>query len=153
VTLSWVEEESMVRSAGDGPAPRRPPGRLEDEVLAVLWAGGRAMTPAEVQLDLGDRLAYTTVMSTLTRMYRKGLVARESTGRGYAYTPTVDEAVHTAEAMTELLARRHDRAGVLARFVSSLSAEDERLLQQLLRDDRDHGGEEEGEETRGQDGL
>lgn len=104
-------------------------------MLAVLWAGGRAMTPAEVQLDLGGRLAYTTVMSTLARMYRKGLVDRESTGRGYAYTPTVDEAAHTAEAMTELLARRHDRAGVLARFVSSLSAEDERVLQRLLRDD------------------
>jgi predicted transcriptional regulator len=123
------------RPTGDGTPGRRPPGMLEDEVLAVLWTGGRPMTPAEVQLDLGDRLAYTTVMSTLARLHRKGLVTRESTGRGYAYIPTIDEAAHTAQAMTELLDRRHDRAGVLARFVSSLSAEDEELLQRLLRDD------------------
>lgn len=125
----------MTPSTGDGAPARRPPGMLEDEVLAVLWSSDRPMTPAEVQLDLGDRLAYTTVMSTLTRMHRKGLVARESTGKGYAYTPTVDEAAHTAQAMSELLSRRRDRAGVLARFVSSLSAEDEEFLQRLLRDE------------------
>jgi hypothetical protein len=45
----------------------------------------------------------------------------------------VDEAAHTAEAMTELLGRRRDRAGVLTRFVSSLPPEDEALLQRLLR--------------------
>jgi predicted transcriptional regulator len=108
---------------------------LEDEVLAALWTNGRPMTPADVQLALDDRLAYTTVMSTLTRMHRKGLVSRESVKKGYAYTPTVDEASHTAQAMTDLLSRRHDRAGVLARFVSSLTPEDEELLQRLLRDD------------------
>lgn len=124
----------MNRSGGGTPR-RRAPGMLEDEVLAVLWSGGRAMTPAEVQIDLGDRLAYTTVMSTLARLHRKGLVIRESTGRGYAYTPAVDEAAHTAQAMTELLDRRRDRAGVLTRFVSSLNAEDEELLQRLLRDE------------------
>ena len=125
----------MNRPTGDGAAARRLPGMLEDEVLAVLWSSGRLMTPAEVQLDLGDRLAYTTVMSTLSRLCRKGLVIREPTGRGYAYAPTIDEASHTAQAMTELLSRRHDRAGVLTRFVSSLTSEDEQLLQRLLRDD------------------
>jgi predicted transcriptional regulator len=108
---------------------------LEDELLAVLWTSRRPMTPAEVQLELGDRLAYTTVMSTLTRMHRKGLVSRESVGKGYIYTPTVDEASHTAQAMTDLLSRRQDRAGVLARFVSSLGPEDEALLQRLLHGD------------------
>lgn len=124
----------MNRPSGDG-AVRRPPGMLEDEVLAVLWMTGRPMTPSDVQLEFKDRLAYTTVMSTLTRLYRKGLVSRESVGKGYAYTPMVDEASHTAQAMTDLLSRRRDRAGVLARFVSSLGPEDEKLLQELLRDD------------------
>lgn len=123
----------MNRSTDDGANARRPAGMLEDEVLAALWVGGRPMSPAAVQFDLGDRLAYTTVMSTLTRLYRKGLVTREPTGRGYAYTPTMDEAAYTAQAMTELLSRRHDRAGALTRFVSSLPPEDEALLQRLLR--------------------
>jgi predicted transcriptional regulator len=122
------------RPSDDSPA-RRPPGMLEDEVLAALWTGGRAMTPADVQRELDDGLAYTTVMSTLARMHRKGLVSRTSVGKGYAYLPTVDEASHTAQAMTDLLSRRHDRAGVLARFVSSLGPEDEKLLHELLRAD------------------
>jgi predicted transcriptional regulator len=121
------------RSTDDGANVRRAAGMLEDEVLAVLWVGGRPMSPAAIQVELGDRLAYTTVMSTMTRLHRKGLVTREPTGRGYAYTPTVDEAAYTAQAMTELLGRRHDRAGALTRFVSSLPPEDEALLQRLLR--------------------
>jgi predicted transcriptional regulator len=120
------------RSTDDGANVRRAAGMLEDEVLAVLWVGDRPMTPAEVQLDFADRLAYTTVMSTLTRLCRKGLVTREPTGRSHAYTPTVDEAAYTAQAMTELLGRRHDRAGALTRFVSSLPPEDEALLQRVL---------------------
>lgn len=129
----------MDRTSGDAANPRRPPGMLEDEVLAVLWALGRPATPAEVQLELGDRLAYTTVMSTLTRLHRKGLVTREPTARGgYMYAPAMDEANHTARAMTELLDRRRDRAGALTRFVSSLPPEDEALLQRLLRHKAGH---------------
>ena len=123
----------MSSPTDESPHARRPPGMLEDELLAVLWATGRPMTPADVQIYLGHRLAYTTVMSTLTRLFRKGLVTRESTGRGYAYAPAVNEADHTAQAMTDLLSRRSDRAGVLTRFISSLPPEDEALLQRLLR--------------------
>lgn len=104
-------------------------------MLVVLWSADQPMTPAEVQQGLSRRLAYTTVMSTLSRLYRKGLVTRTSRGRGYAYAAAVEEADHTALAMTELLRRRHDRAAVLSRFVSSLSAEDEALLHRLLRGD------------------
>lgn len=111
---------------------RRPPGRLEDEVLAALWVGGRPMTPAEVQSTLDGVLAYTTVMTTLARLYTKGLATRTRAGRGYVYAAAVDEAAHTAAEMSSLLARRHDRAAVLAQFVSELSADDERALRQLL---------------------
>src|SRR4051794_34765126 len=110
-----MDVDPPAKESSDSTAARRPPGMLEDEVLAVLWTSGRSMTPAQVQAPLGDKLAYTTVMSTLTRMYRKGLVAREPARKGYAYAPTVDEASHTAQAMTDLLSRRRDRAGVLAR--------------------------------------
>lgn len=99
----------------------------------MLWSSDQAMTPAEVRQALDQRLAYTTVMSTLSRLYRKGLVTRTARGRGYAYSAAVREDDHTAHAMAELLRRRNDRAAILSRFVSSLNAEDEALLQQLLR--------------------
>lgn len=114
---------------------RRPAGMLEDEVLAALWRGGRSMSAAEVRAELGGEPAYTTVMTTLARLYRKGLAGRVRRGRGYAYSASVDEAGHTAAAMNDLLRRRSDHAAVLARFVSELAPEDERLLQRLLRDD------------------
>jgi predicted transcriptional regulator len=113
-------------------ADRRPPGMLEDEVLAVLWSKPAPLTPAEVQAELGGSLAYTTIMTTLARLERKGLATRERVGRGFVYAPAVDEASHTATAMSELLSRRSDRAAVLAQFVSRLSADDEQILQQLL---------------------
>jgi predicted transcriptional regulator len=115
-------------------ADRRSPGMLEDEVLAVLWSGSEPMSPAEVQAGLGGSLAYTTVMTTLARLHRKGLATRERAGRGFVYAPAVDEASHTAEAMKDLLARRQDRAAVLAQFVSRLSPGDEQTLQRLLRE-------------------
>ena len=114
---------------------RRPAGMLEDAVLAALWQGDRPMSPADVQAVLPDTPAYTTVMTTLARLHRKGLATRTRAGRGFVYSPNVDEAGHTATAMHDLLRRRRDRAAVLARFVSDLAPEDERLLQQLLRHD------------------
>ena len=61
---------------GERPA-RRPAGGLEAEVLAALWAIGRPLTPREVQRELGGELAYTTVMTTLTRLHDKGAVDRQ----------------------------------------------------------------------------
>ena len=113
---------------------RRPAGMLEDEVLAALWQGEGPMSPAEVQSSLGDVLAYTTVMTTLARLHRKGMATRAREGRGYVYAASVDEAAHTAAAMNALLRRRRDHAAVLARFVADLAPEDERLLLSLLRE-------------------
>lgn len=114
---------------------RRPAGMLEDEVLAALWRGGRPMSPADVQGAFDGSLAYTTVMTTLARLHRKGIATRTRAGRGYVYSPSVDEASHTAAAMNDLLRRRRDHAAVLARFVSELAPEDEQLLHRLLRDE------------------
>ncbi len=67
-------------------------GALEREVLAELWTLENPTTPAAVLQALGTNLAYTTVTTILTRLWRKGLVTREEHGRGYAYAPTLTEA-------------------------------------------------------------
>jgi predicted transcriptional regulator len=116
----------------------RPRGALEREVLGCLAAAGRPLSPAEVRADLDDRLAYTTVMTTLSRLHAKGAVSREPAGRGYAYTlrggPEQAQASMTAHRMLKLLEAGDDRAGVLSRFVADLSQEDEHLLNDLLAD-------------------
>ncbi|MGN6556445.1 MAG: BlaI/MecI/CopY family transcriptional regulator [Solirubrobacterales bacterium] len=120
---------------------RRPAGALEADVLAALWAAGRPLTPAEVQEEVGGDLAYTTVMTALTRLFEKGAVKREKAGRAFAYTPVLDEAGTAAARMRELLGSGADREAVLARFVDSLSEDEERLLAELLRETRAEGTE------------
>ena len=122
--------------------PPRPRGRqrggLEREIMACLAAGARPMSPGEVRAELGDQLAYTTVMTTLSRLHAKGAVSRAPAGRGFAYElvggPADAQASMTARRMLALLHGGGDRAGVLSRFVADLSPEDEQMLSDLLAD-------------------
>ena len=115
--------------------PGRPYGGLEQQVFAVLAAAGTALTPGQVRDRLGDDLAYTTVMTVLARMLDKGLVTRDRAGRAYAYTAVVDQAEVAASQIHRLLDARDDRAAVLTRFAGGLSAEESRLLIDVLSDD------------------
>ena len=116
---------------------RRESGALEREVLACLAAHSEPMSPSEVQQELPGELAYTTVMTTLARMHAKRALTRSPRGRGYVYAlpedPETAQASMTAFHMQRLLDREDDRAGVLAQFVANLEADDEKLLQDLLR--------------------
>src|SRR5882757_7044167 len=121
--------------SSEGGVGRRPSGELEASVLAALWAAaGRALTPADVQRDLGTDLARTTVTTILARLYEKGSVSRTRAGRGYAYLPVQDSPGLAARRMrTELdKSAQDDRGTVLARFVSELNPSDEALLRALL---------------------
>ncbi|TVT24331.1 BlaI/MecI/CopY family transcriptional regulator [Amycolatopsis acidiphila] len=113
---------------------RRGPGELETEVLAALWSEGRPMTATEVQESVDTELAYTTVVTILSRLHDKGALTREKRGRSFAYAPVEDEAGLAARRMRKLLDTQPDRARVLARFVSNLSNSDEQMLRALLRD-------------------
>ncbi len=119
---------------------RRPWGGLEDEVLAALWAATGPVSATAVQAELGGDLAYGTITTILGRLRAKGLVVRTQVGRTYTYAPKQDAASHTASRMHSLLVSRGDRAEVLARFVSELSPEEERLLHAVLRDMPAGGG-------------
>lgn len=112
-------------------------GALEQEVLACLGAAGRPVTVAGVLAELGGDLAYTTVLTALSRLHAKGALVREPAGRGYAYALPADPgAAVTARRMSRLLDSRENRAGVLARFVADLRPEDEQLLTVLLGEGR-----------------
>ncbi|MFJ9896308.1 BlaI/MecI/CopY family transcriptional regulator [Streptomyces sp. NPDC091280] len=117
------------KSEGSG---RRARGELESGVLAALYGADQPRTARQVRDELPGDLAYTTVLTILSRLYDKGMLVRHRAGRGYAYAPARDEATHTAERMRSLLEHGADREAVLTRFVSELSEEDEQLLQRLL---------------------
>ncbi|HEY8717647.1 BlaI/MecI/CopY family transcriptional regulator [Pengzhenrongella sp.] len=110
---------------------RRDRGQLENEVLAALAAASGPLTPAHVLAELGAGLAYTTVMTTLTRLHGKGAVSRARAGRAYAYV-LADDATVAARRMRRVLDDGQDRAVVLARFFDELDPADVPVLAQLL---------------------
>lgn len=111
---------------------RRADGALEAEVLGVLWAAKGPLTSGEVNDELGGDLAYTTIMTILARLWKKGLAERVPHGRAYAYTAVLSESELTTQKMTQALESSTDRATVLAGFVGSLSRRDVRQLRRLL---------------------
>lgn len=111
---------------------RRPMGSLEASVLEKLWRAGEALTPAQVNAELEGDLAYTTVMTILTRLWKKGLVTRARSGRAYAYAPAVPQAEYLAERMRGELRRTRDRPAVLSQFVHRLTKKDTEALRDLL---------------------
>jgi len=111
---------------------KRPDGALEQEVLLQLWTLGSASTPAEVLEQLDEDLAYSTVMTILTRLWQKGLVTRERRGRAFEYEPVVSEAELTARRMHESLSASSDPKAALVTFVGSLSGSQARALRSLL---------------------
>lgn len=111
---------------------RRGDGELEADILGVLWASDDALTPADVNERLGADLAYTTVMTVLTRLWGKGLVDRTRHGRAYAYRAVVTESELATRRITETLDAASDRNAVLSRFVGSLPKRDLAALRRLL---------------------
>ncbi|NUP46413.1 MAG: BlaI/MecI/CopY family transcriptional regulator [Catenulispora sp.] len=117
------------------PVSRRAAGELENSVLAVLLAAGGPLSPGEVRDGLsgaGGDLAYTTVVTILTRLHAKGVLTRCRHGRAFRYAPVADEAGLAARSLSALLDRQADREAVLTRFVADLSDHDEELLRRLL---------------------
>ncbi|NYJ75921.1 BlaI/MecI/CopY family transcriptional regulator [Allobranchiibius huperziae] len=115
---------------------RRQPGALEREVVAAIAAAGEELTTPQIHAALDRTAAYTTVMTTLTRLCDKGVLRRTPVGRTYRYglvesTATMGAAL-TALQMRRLMEAHEDRSAVMSRFIGDLSAEDARLLTQLL---------------------
>jgi predicted transcriptional regulator len=81
----------MNEELAEGMHDRLPPA-LELEVLKVLWTGDEELTVAGVQQAMKPYrpLAYTTILTLLERLYRKGQVSRRKQGRGYAYRPLLE---------------------------------------------------------------
>lgn len=112
-------------------------GKLEREVLNEVWRRGEASV-RQVQHELEDRVAYTTLMTTLDRLYKKGLLTRRKSGRAFLYSPRISpeefEKGVAEDIIDGLLSRRTARVEpVLACFVDAVSERDLELLDELDR--------------------
>jgi BlaI family transcriptional regulator, penicillinase repressor len=114
----------------------RPLGELEERVMAELWGeADMALSVREVSRRLGTRLAYTTVMTTLDRLFKKGLLAREKDGIAFRYRPRIDRDEYhrrvVKHAVSGLLSRSAEP--VLAGFLDAAESIDTAHLERLER--------------------
>lgn len=113
-------------------------GELEAAVMERLWVWNRPASVREVMEDLqrSRSIAYTTVMSTMDNLYRKGVLTREPEGRAYLYRPTQSREDHNATLMAQVLDQSADRTATLARFVDKITPGELSRLRKLLNEPR-----------------
>lgn len=113
---------------------RVPMGALEESVMGVLWEDSGWLIPAEVHSMLPKErdLSYTTIMTTLSRLHKKGRLERRKDGRAFAYHPTQTRSEWAANRMDEVLNITRDRNAVLAHFLDRLNDSDRAQLRRIL---------------------
>ena len=111
-------------------------GDLERAIMDVLWAGpDGGLTVREVLDRLTEReLAYTTVMTVLSRLETKGFTSRQREGRAWRYRPTRSREELTASAMHRSLEdlTSESRQAAILHFLSEASSDDLHLLRAAM---------------------
>jgi len=102
--------------------PRGGFGELEQAIMEVVWASDRPVTGREVvdQLDHSRPVAYTTVLTVMDRLARKGILEKQPTGKAHTYRAVQSRETYTAQRMASLLGASGNPATVLLRFVQQL---------------------------------
>lgn len=110
-------------------------GSLEGAVLDVLWNAPGPLKPGDVlaQLSIDPPVTYSTVLTILRRLWKKGLVIRGRDGRAYRYTPTRTREEEIALSMASTFSAASDPALALGHFVANLTPEETHTLKKLLR--------------------
>ena len=102
--------------------------------MQVAWDSG-PVTGRQVAERLADRgLAYTTWLTVLTRLERKGLLCRDRRGRAHTYTAIASREDHIAVLMRQALGQADDREAVLQHFARSVSPVEAQALRRALED-------------------
>jgi predicted transcriptional regulator len=112
-------------------------GALEHEVMAVVWDRGE-ISVKDVSARLTSAIAYTTVMTTMDRLFKKGLLTRRKLGRAFVYQAAATRDELQGAVAAELVYSLFDRPGsdslpLLSSLVDAVSERDRALLDDLER--------------------
>jgi len=116
-------------------------GPLEREVMGLIWRRPKEaaeVSVRDIHLAFEERLAYTTLMTTLDRLHKKGLLDRRRSGRAFFYSPRFSpdefERDVAREVINTLLGRGSDGVEpILACIIDAVSERDRALLDELDR--------------------
>ena len=111
-------------------------GSLERGVMRLVWSG-REISVRDACAEFGDGVAYTTLMTTMDRLYKKGLLTRRKDGRAFLYSAAASreeiEGAVATELVHSLLQREGEPLPVLSSLVNAVSERDRALLTELER--------------------
>jgi predicted transcriptional regulator len=112
-------------------------GELEERLMTILWAEHPLSVRDVCTRVRRSKLAYTTVMTTLDRLHKKGLLARTKQGNAFLYLPAIDRAEYQRRVVETALAPMFEQgaAPVLAAFVdvaAGVSEDNLARLEQLI---------------------
>ncbi|MFC5061355.1 BlaI/MecI/CopY family transcriptional regulator [Actinomycetospora atypica] len=114
-------------------------GELERAVMAQLWSADEPLTVRDVHDHLERELAYTTVMTVLGRLAKKGLVRQERDGKAYRYAAASSRDQMAASLMLDALGDvGEDRTAALVAFVDQVGPQEAEALRRAL-DTPPHG--------------
>jgi len=121
----------------NGAHQSQPLGPLEVTVMEILWVHGENNV-RDVVDRLSRPLAYTTVMTTLDRLYKKGLLARRKWERAFIYSPLLTRAEWEHKRTDDFVAgflsvAEPSRDLLLSCLVEAVGQHDEALLDELER--------------------
>ena len=109
-------------------------GQLESEVMHRVWARGE-VSVRDLHAEFAPRLAYTTLMTTLDRLYKKSLLRRHKLGRAFIYTPIVTERDYrecmAQHLMSVVLGNAKHQDSVLSFLVDAVGDHDAETLDRL----------------------
>lgn len=110
-------------------------GDLESVVMDRVWDRFDPVTVREIhnEIALTRDIAYTTVMTTMDNLHRKGWLERERSGKAFHYWPTMTRERYGAQLMREALGAGGRFDLVMAHFVDDMSTEESEGLRAVLR--------------------
>lgn len=110
-------------------------GDLEAVVMDVLWTRSEPSTVRSVHDELVTRrqIAYTTVMSTMDNLFRKGWLLRDKVGLAYQYRPVMSREEHSAKLMRTVFESGGDSELILNFFLEQIADDDSVKLRQALQ--------------------
>ncbi len=110
-------------------------GELESVVMHMVWDACGPVTVRDLfdQLSRDRSIAYTTVMSTMDNLHRKGWLARVKDGKAYQYTATASREEYSARLMREALAGGGDTEAVLTHFVAQIGGAESQVLRAVVQ--------------------
>jgi predicted transcriptional regulator len=110
-------------------------GKLEERVMEIIWRANRPLPVRDVaaQLRTKPALAYTTVMTTLDRLYKKELLARRKQGNAFLYRAAMTRDEYHQRIVEETVTNLIEKSTmpVLAAFVDAAATIDEKNLARL----------------------